>query len=90
MIKRNPDALIQGWYCPLPNDKQMKHRLKLGIYKITGIGLVQRCAGCKEYWPADTEFFFSSLHGRMNSWCRACYMEWRYPDGTTKAEREAA
>lgn len=90
MLKRNPDALIQGWYCPLPTEKEMSNRLKSGIYVLTEIGLQQSCSRCKELWPADTEFFFASLNSGINRWCRACYMEWRYPEGTTIAERQAA
>lgn len=35
------------------------------------------CPRCKEWWPADTEFFFAS-RGRgdgLQPWCKACQIE---------------
>lgn len=41
-------------------------------------GEVERlCTDCKEYWPADREFFYSGGHGRLQPWCKACYEERR-------------
>jgi recombinational DNA repair protein (RecF pathway) len=40
--------------------------------KTTELGEEIQCAKCKEFWPADVEFFYFS-HGRPHSWCKACY-----------------
>lgn len=37
----------------------------------TDLGREQRCSKCREYWPADTEFFHQ-LRDRLSSWCKAC------------------
>lgn len=38
----------------------------------TELGEEVKCAKCKEFWPADLEFFYFS-NGRPHSWCKACY-----------------
>lgn len=42
--------------------------------KITELGLELRCARCKEYWPADPEYFHKKGDG-LHSYCRACVSE---------------
>lgn len=37
------------------------------------LGLEVQCSQCKEFWPADQEFFYF-LRGQPHSWCKACYM----------------
>ena len=46
----------------------------------------KRCSGCKEWWPADLEFFYPSKGNPagLSNWCHACYSEWR------NAKRRAA
>ena len=41
--------------------------------------LEKRCGHCREWWPADGEFFFPDKHGptRLQSWCKACFAELR-------------
>jgi hypothetical protein len=39
----------------------------------TDIGTEVQCAKCKEFWPADLEFFYFK-DGRPHSWCKACYL----------------
>lgn len=39
----------------------------------TELGVEAQCARCKEFWPADNEFFYMSK-GRPHSWCKACYL----------------
>lgn len=57
-------------------------RIKSGLYKEEDGQLLKRCSRCKEHWPADTEFFYSVKKGDgLNEWCKACYQEWRYPNG---------
>lgn len=41
-------------------------------YISTELGREAQCARCKEFWPADGEFFFTSK-GKLHSWCKACY-----------------
>lgn len=36
------------------------------------------CTRCDDYWPADSEFYYSTSDGRLNSWCKACVNERRY------------
>jgi hypothetical protein len=36
----------------------------------------KQCARCKEWWPADTEFFYRKGDG-LHSYCRACFLERR-------------
>lgn len=64
----------------------MQKRFKRGIYRMDDDGLYKRCSRCKDYWPADSEFFFSSTYESdgLIAWCKACYLENRYPDGRDK------
>lgn len=39
----------------------------------TEIGPEIQCAVCKEFWPADSEFFYMAK-GKPHSWCKACYV----------------
>ncbi|NYT81392.1 hypothetical protein H0A70_07805 [Alcaligenaceae bacterium] len=39
--------------------------------RTTEIGEEIQCAKCKEFWPADDEFFFARPGG-WRSWCKAC------------------
>ena len=45
------------------------------------LGTVRYCPDCREYWPADTEFFhYTGARGggrKFHSYCRACYEERR-------------
>jgi len=76
------DELIVA--CPSP--KLKAKRLASGVYREGEGGLEKRCGRCREYWPADSEFFYASraeLDG-LNWSCKACYMENRYPEGRNK------
>lgn len=37
------------------------------------------CPRCKEWWPADSEFFTSDRSSKdgLYHWCKACFTEWR-------------
>lgn len=40
----------------------------------------RQCAKCLEWWPADTEFFYSTgrkARPKLHSYCKACYLEWK-------------
>lgn len=71
--------------------KTLARLLKRGRYRRDDDGVLEKkCSGCRDYWPADTEFFFSSggCDG-LSTYCKACYIERRYPNGRTKAVLEA-
>jgi hypothetical protein len=69
-----------------PDEITLVRRLKRGVYTYVDSELYKRCSRCKEYWPADTEFFFSSAAepDGLIACCKACYIEWRYPNGRKK------
>ena len=48
---------------------------KLQSVKPPQIGRQRFCPRCKEFWPADSEFFFSDGNGGFHSWCKACVLE---------------
>lgn len=69
-----------------PDSATLARRLRRGIYTYVDTDLYKRCPRCVEYWPADSEFFYtapSEMDGLM-TWCKACYNEWRYPNGRKK------
>lgn len=66
-----------------PSPEVLQRRMLKGIYRVEPDGLYKRCPRCSEYWPADTEFFYSAKRepDGLNIWCKACYIEWRWPGG---------
>ena len=64
-----------GHVCPFLSREHIQRGLQTGRYTMTGIGLERRCTRCKEYWPADTEFFYfqPSACGGLNCYCHDCY-----------------
>ena len=67
-----------------PPERLKALRLKNQVYRVSDEGdLEKRCSKCKDYWPADREFFFSAgkAGDGLTDWCKACYVEWRYPNG---------
>jgi hypothetical protein len=40
----------------------------------TELGTERRCTKCNEYWPEDSEFFYTS-GGKIQQPCKACYCE---------------
>lgn len=49
-------------------------------YRETPEGTEKRCSKCREWWPADLEFFHANPNGGhlgLNYQCKACYEEWR-------------
>lgn len=67
-----------------PSASLMALRLRKQVYRLSDEGdLEKRCSRCKEYWPADSEFFYSNS-GKgdgLSEHCKACYIENRYPAG---------
>jgi hypothetical protein len=50
----------------------------------TELGTEAQCSRCREFFPADREFFFASK-GFIHSWCKACAND--MPSMVAKAER---
>ncbi len=72
-------GLKKEHYCPLPKPKALKQGLENGKYLYTELGLEMRCTKCKQYWPADTEFFYvdnASGSGLMRI-CIGCAEDYR-------------
>lgn len=67
---------LNGAYCPIPSPDVLAKRLASGVYVFTEFGLEMRCSKCREYYPADTEFFFSQPNsaGGLHRCCKACYL----------------
>lgn len=61
-------------------------RIASGKYRFDEHGdLEKRCADCKDYWPADSEFFFTGTYSdRLSTYCKACYIARRWPNGRPK------
>lgn len=61
-----------------PSPRLLELRLKRGTYKYELEGLYKQCSGCKEFWPADSDFFYIK-HGAqgdgLQNYCRACLLE---------------
>lgn len=57
-----------------PAPHVLKRRLKNGIYSYVDGELYKRCARCREYWPADTEFFHVSSQqpDGLRTCCKDC------------------
>lgn len=57
--------------------------LAKGLFRIEEGELHKRCSRCREYWPADREFFYPAYHvaHRLHTYCKACYVEQRWPNG---------
>lgn len=62
-----------------PDDITLARRIKRGIYAYIETELHKRYNVCKEYWPADTEFFYESdtHNDGIGATCRACRCEQR-------------
>lgn len=74
---------VAGWFCPLWKPGLVQQRVLRGKAQTNAIGELEKaCSSCKEFWPADTEFFYpqSSARDGLHTWCKACYLEWRYPE----------
>lgn len=66
-----------GAFCPLIPPKFFSDCLRDGRLRLTDWGLEKRCSRCRDYWPADSEFFSANAtrpDGLMH-YCKACYLE---------------
>jgi len=67
----------------------MAKRLASGIYRKADDGtLEKRCSRCREYLPADNEFFYAArcTPDGLYRWCKACYLDWRATRETGKVK----
>jgi hypothetical protein len=66
-----------------PSQALKAKRIASGAYREGEDGLEKRCGRCREYWPADSEFFYASRAkpDGLNGNCKACYLENRFPQG---------
>lgn len=67
--------------CPVYTSEQIHRRIKTGTFRLDRNGeLEKRCSSCREYLPADTEFFHGNRQsGRLDlhTWCKFCVAERR-------------
>lgn len=73
------------------SESLLRKRLMSGKFHIGEDGTIEkRCPRCKDYWPADSEFFYSTgdKGDGLTSWCKACYIEWRYPGGRGSVDHQ--
>lgn len=73
--------MIATTYKPAhPTAQLLARRLANGKYRYDEHGqLERRCSCCKEYWPADTQFFTVHKDGDgLHSTCKACRADTRH------------
>jgi len=77
LVKNSPYGR-EGLVCPALTRRQIERGLWSGRLRFDpDLGLEQRCAKCRDYYPLDTEFFYfrsSSSIGTL-SYCKACHRE---------------
>ncbi len=61
------------------NKKKFMSGLKSGLYRVSELGIEQRCSICLEYWPLDSEFYCvnTSTATGLRLDCKACEAEAR-------------
>lgn len=75
-----------------PSPKLLIKGLKNGKYRTDFDGLYKRCCRCRDYWPADSEFYYANknMPDGLSGFCKACYLERRYPNGRNNEVEEQA
>jgi hypothetical protein len=76
----NIQAPPKNLFSPLWSNKLTGRRVKSGKMIFTDIGREVWCSKCREYWPADTEFFYSNKKyqiGSLHEWCKSCCQAWK-------------
>lgn len=53
-------------------EKETTERRNTRPTRQTELGTEVQCSKCKEFWPADSEFFYMK-EGKPHSWCKDCY-----------------
>ena len=77
----NYSFLSKGYFCPvwLGKTTQRKLRCLLSIKMTVQFGeqqKIKRCGKCREWMPADTEFFrYENTRVGLSSWCKFCNLE---------------
>ncbi|KMK51487.1 hypothetical protein RO21_06115 [[Actinobacillus] muris] len=58
-------------------------------FKVTELGVEIQCSKCRDFYPADTEFFYKQSRDKwgLHSWCKACYVE--QPSAIARRKRYA-
>lgn len=56
--------------------------MRLAKTRLTELGIERQCTKCREYWPEDTEFFYTSKRvdrkiEDIQQPCKACCLELR-------------
>lgn len=64
-------------YCPPFTPGAIGMRISTGRFVFTELGLEKRCSTCRDFFPADTEFFFSqtSRPDGLSTYCKACNLD---------------
>lgn len=73
-----------NYYSPLWSNRVINTCVKNETLRICPeVGRMLKCFRCKEFWPADTEFYFPLINAGkgLHSHCKACYINDRYPKG---------
>jgi hypothetical protein len=75
-VGNNKYKIVKG---VIPKDKTFKKWLSSGKYRLDeSLEIEKRCFTCREYFPADTEFFYlSNTADRLDANCVVCYEEKR-------------
>ena len=76
---QNIQSPTKRLFSPVWSASLTRRRIKSGKALFGLIGREVKCHKCQQYWPADTEFFYSgeTKRGGLAEWCKACYEEWR-------------
>lgn len=82
-----PNGVVYEKKQAIFSERLFKIRMKSGVFRFIDNLLHKRCSRCRDYFPADTEFFYAATGEKdgLCNWCKACYQEWRYPNGRSNA-----
>lgn len=69
-------ACLDVYRCPLCKGW---HMVRTKNMRNGELGREKFCSRCKEWWPADLEFFYANPGkvADLSDWCKACYREHR-------------
>jgi hypothetical protein len=78
-------------YSPIWPPEVTARGLKFERVKFTDAGREKRCPRCDEFWPADTEFYYStpSKADGLSSWCKSCYLTWKQEKAAEKSSENS-
>ena len=74
--------------CPAVAPQAVEAAIAKGTLRLTDAGGECWCPGCREWWPADSEFWHraGSKQLGLQTYCRACMSERRPRYNQPKAE----